>query len=315
MSADQRPTPAAQAGPAAPDLDALAGRVDAALAAVTALEAPARAVAEELKDALSALERAGLAAVITGLRADPRGRELLHELVDAPEVRTLFLLHGLIRPPDLAAQAAAAFADLVARGVEGELVGVEGTTATVRLPGAKGCSAGELRDGVKAALLRAVPGLRAVEVEAAAPARAPGARPAPTFIALSTLTSRTGGWVEGPALAALRPGRLDRCDLGEDTAVVLSIDGALGAFVNACPRQGEPLEAGRLDLADRSITCPGHGLVFDALSGACVTVPGLALTPVPVRVEGDRLRLRTPPTRESPAAPAPRAGTWAGASL
>lgn len=163
-------------------LEELAGRVDAALAAVEVLPGPVRAAALELKDALDALHRAGLARIVADLRADPRGRELLFALVDAPEVLTLLQLHGLVRTPDLAARVRLAFDALVAQGVEGELVAVRGTVAVLRLPAATGCGGAEHRDAVVRALRSAVPGLTDVEVEA--PARTP------TLIPLSALTER-----------------------------------------------------------------------------------------------------------------------------
>ena len=269
----------------ADELDRLAARVDRALAKVADLPAPVREVATELKDALDALHRAGLLRIVQDLRADPRGRELLFALVDVPEVLALFQLHGLVRLPDLATRTSAAFADLVGAGVVGELVRVDGTTAVLRLPGATGCSGAEHRDRVTASLLAAVTGLTAVEVEEPPPA--------PTLIPLASLTVRSApGWVDGPDRLGVLPGQLRRVELGRSSAVVLVADGTLAAWVNACPRQGEPLDAGRLDADEGTITCPAHGLEFDARTGRSRSDPGLALVPVPVRQSGAVVQLR-----------------------
>ncbi|MGZ4590464.1 MAG: Rieske 2Fe-2S domain-containing protein [Actinomycetes bacterium] len=268
-------------------LEQLAARVDTALTKVSALPAPVQVVAIELKDALDELHRVGLARIITDLRADPRGRELLFALVDVPEVLTLFQLHGLVRAPDLATRTRLAFDELVAQGLTGELVRVEGTQAVLRLPGATGCSGAEMKDGIGKALMHAVHGLTAVEVEE--PVKEP------TLIALSSLMVRPGtAWVDGPPRLGVLPGQLRRVDVGGTTAVVLVAGDALVAWVNACPRQGEPLDGGRLDVDECTITCAAHGLEFDALTGESLSVPGLVLTAVPVRDNEGTVQLRPP---------------------
>jgi nitrite reductase/ring-hydroxylating ferredoxin subunit len=83
------------------DLESLAGRVDRAIGDVTSLEPDARATAMALKEAIEAFHKAGLTAIVKRLKEDPRGKELLFELVDDPGVRVLFAMHGIIRtaPP------------------------------------------------------------------------------------------------------------------------------------------------------------------------------------------------------------------------
>ena len=270
-----------------PTLTELAGRVDAALAAVNALPAPVQVVAIELKDALDALHRAGLARIITDLRADERGRELLFALVEAPEVLTLFQVHSLVRAPDLATRTRLAFEGMLTQGLRGELVRVEGSTAVLRLPDAVGCSGAELIDRVRRSLLHAATGLTEVLVEE--PVKAP------TLIAASSLLVRLGAaWVDGPARLGVIPGQLRRVDVAGTSAVVLVVGGTLAAWVNACPRNGEPLDAGRLDAVEGTLTCAGHGLEFDALTGVSVSLPGLALTAVPVRENNGTVQLRPP---------------------
>lgn len=277
-----------RAEPASGELETLAARVDAALAKVDALPAPVQAVAIELKDALDALHRVGLARIITDLRADPRGRELLFALVDVPEVLTLFRLHGLVKAPDLATRTRLAFDELVGQGLDAELVRVEGTVAVLRIPGATGCSGAELKERVVRSLRHAVPGLSAVEVEE--PVKQP------TLITLSSLTVRPGaGWVDGPDRLGVLPGQLRRVDVSGTNAVVLVAAGTVAAWVNECPRQGEPLDGGRLDPDEHTITCAAHGLEFDARTGESLSVPGLALTAVPVRERDGVVQLRPPP--------------------
>ena len=77
----------------------LAEQVDRAITDAERLEPAAREVALGLKAALERFHKVGLTAIVSRLRSDPRGKELLFDLVDEPEVRALLLLHGLIRTP------------------------------------------------------------------------------------------------------------------------------------------------------------------------------------------------------------------------
>ncbi|MCA2333548.1 hypothetical protein JF714_24460, partial [Mycobacterium avium] len=52
-----------------PAFEDLAKRVDDAVTALDGLDAPSRAVAEELKNAIEAIHRAGLVTMVRGLRA------------------------------------------------------------------------------------------------------------------------------------------------------------------------------------------------------------------------------------------------------
>lgn len=276
--------------PADPDTDlarvqSQAARVDAALAKVNALPDPVQVVAIELKDALDDLHREGLTRIIRTLRADDRGRELLFELVDEPEVLLLFQLHGLVREPDLATQVALAFAGLEAQGLVGEVAGVEGTTALLTVPSAVGCSGADVKEGIRRALQHEVPRLTAVEFTEP--------EKAPTLISLSSLKVRSD-WVDGPDRLGVLPGQLRRAQAGSTVAVLLTVGEHLAGWVNACPQAGEPLDGGRLDADEGTLVCAGHGLEFDAVTGECLTLPGVALSPVRVRVLNGRVQLLPP---------------------
>lgn len=83
------------------DLESLAARVDHAIEALGGLDAAAREQAEEVRAAIEAFHRVGLTTIVKRLKDDPRGKELLFELVDDPGVRALLAMHGIIRsaPP------------------------------------------------------------------------------------------------------------------------------------------------------------------------------------------------------------------------
>lgn len=83
------------------DLTRLAEQVDRAIAEISTLEPEIRGKALAVKSAIEEFHRSGLTAIVKTLKADPRGKELLFELVDDPTVYALLTLHGIVRssPP------------------------------------------------------------------------------------------------------------------------------------------------------------------------------------------------------------------------
>lgn len=157
-----------------PSFEALAKRVDDAVAALDDLDPAARRVADELQAAIEDVHKAGLLAIVRRLRADEAGRATLFELVDDPVVHLLLSLHGIIRPDPVthANQVLAAVRpQLHSHGGDVALVRVADGTAFVRLEGAcNGCSMSSvtLRNLVEDALVHGVPAITAVEVVAGA---------------------------------------------------------------------------------------------------------------------------------------------------
>ena len=71
---------------------------------------------------------------------------------------------------------------------------------------------------------------------------------------------------------------------------------AIAAYVNRCPHAGHPLNLrpDRFFTPDGSLLiCNSHGALFEPESGRCVAGPcrGKALTPIPIRMEGDAIVL------------------------
>lgn len=293
-------TTAPERATAEPSFEELARRVDDAANEVTALDGPARQAAEELKTAVEAVHRAGLITMVRRMRADERARELLFELVDEPEVRLLLTLHGIIRPDPMTEAKRVLESvrpSLRSHGGDAELVAVDDGVAHVRLLGAcDGCSmaARTLRDGVERALVDNVPAIRRVEVVQGGPA--------PVLIPLSAVRvgpdPREEGWV--PTLGVddvpageITPLRVAGADGKETEVIVVSLGGRLNAYVNACAHQGLPLDGALLDTEAGTLTCPWHGLCYDAMSGECMSAPGAQLDQLPLRVDDGRVWIRT----------------------
>ncbi|HEX2809346.1 MAG TPA: NifU family protein, partial [Kineosporiaceae bacterium] len=126
------------------DLDRAVRRVDTAVERVGLLDAASRTVALDLKAAMEEFHRDGLVRIVKALKVDPRGKELLFELVDDPVVYALLTMHGIVRadPTVLARRALEEVRPyLESHGGGVSLVGLELPVARVSLSGAcTGCS-------------------------------------------------------------------------------------------------------------------------------------------------------------------------------
>ncbi len=291
-------------------LERTAARLDEAMARVQTLGDDERAVLTELLESLDALHKDALTTIVRRLRDDDRGRELLYALVDEPEVRMVLSMHGIIRPDPLTLAHRAlerVRPTLASHGGDVELDRLEAGVAYVRLHGAcNGCSmsAVTLRDSVEEALRVGVPGLTGVEV-------VPN-DPSPTLIPLESLTVRpahddevrrqaealaSAGWCAAGAVDDLDDGTVRAVTLtagdgrGVD-ALVVRAGGRPAAYVNACAHQGRRLDGALVDATEGTLTCPWHGLCYDAASGECLTMPGAQLAPLPLRVVGGRIWVR-----------------------
>lgn len=289
--------------PPRPSIEDHAARLDETQGRLTGLDPAAREVLSDHLEALNALHADALRILVRTLRDDPRGKELLFELVDDPVVHMVLAMHGIVRPDPVTA-AEAVLRDvrpgLQSHGGDVELVRIEESTAYVRLRGAcNGCSMASvtMRGSVEQALVAGVPGLRAVEV-------VPN-DPEPAFVSLDSIGRRPvaereleeAGWVRAVAASDVPVGglvaRTLRGSLGEVEAIVVNAAGTMAAYVNACAHQGRPLDDALVDADEGTLTCAGHGFCFDATNGECLSMPGAQLESLPLRIEGGQVWVRT----------------------
>lgn len=288
MTVVERPSAAADQQS---EFEQLAAEVDEAVVALDQLDIDAAEQAKALADAVEAFHRPGLVAIVKKLKADPRGKELLFELVDDPSVRALFAMHSIIKADPMARANQALLSVrpyLQSHGGDVELVKIEDGAAFVRLQGScNGCSmsAVTLREGVEEALVQLdeVDRIEVLEDE-----------PTPAFIPLSSVGRRTkeeAGWVPGPSASDIGVGELVRFDLSnDDSFVITNVDNRIAVFRNACIHQGLSLDGGMIE--DGVIRCPWHGFTFEASSGECLSAPGAQLEQMPTRIEDGTIWIR-----------------------
>lgn len=287
----QTPTPGT-------DLDAAARRVDTAVERAELLDAPSRRVAMDLKAAVEDFHREGLLRLVRRLKEDPRGKELLFELVDDPVVYALLVMHGIVRadPMTLAQQALNEVRPyLESHGGGVELVAVEPPVARVRLSGAcSGCSqsATTLRELVETALITRA-GLERVEVVPAEPEQ--------VTIALGSIGVRTQ-WTKGPAMDEVPDGRVTLWHppgasatggpVDPGAIALVRIGEQVSAYRNACAHAGFSLERALVDGEGGVLTCPWHGYKYQALTGECISAADKRLDAHPARVDGGHVWVR-----------------------
>ncbi|MCC7054843.1 MAG: NifU family protein [Gemmatimonadaceae bacterium] len=281
--------------PVAPETE-LARRakaVEAALTEVKGMPIDHRTRATALKDAVEAFHTAGLTQIVRTLKADPRGKELLLEMVDDPSIYALFAMHGIVRA-DLRTRVARVVETVrpytQSHGGDVELVDVRDGIVYVRMAGAcNGCSmsAVTLRNGVEEALREQCPEVTAIEVVPT--------EPAPAAVPLVSIQrgGANAGWLEGPSLDDLVEGKPFRMEMQDGRSLVLLRFGEqVSAFHNECAHQGLPIDGGMVDAEARTITCPWHGFRFDCTTGECLTAPQAQLEQVPLRLDGGRVLVR-----------------------
>ncbi|MGC9039204.1 MAG: NifU family protein, partial [Roseiflexus sp.] len=144
-------------------LERLALRIDQAIAAAGKLDDQARECALELQRAIETFHKEALTRIVRRLKDDPRGKELLFEMVDDPLIYALFARHEIVRPNIVARVSRvldAARPYIRSHGGDVELVEVRENVVYVRLHGScNGCSlsAVTLRNEIEAALRANVP--------------------------------------------------------------------------------------------------------------------------------------------------------------
>lgn len=275
------------------DLPSLAERVDRAIAEVRTLDDASQVKAMAMKSAIEEFHKLGLTRIVQRLKDDPRGKELLFELVEDPAVYTLFSMHSLVRA-DLRTRVARVI-EMVrpymhSHGGDVELVDVAGDAVFLRLKGScNGCSMSSvtLRQGVEEALEQHVPEIKKIEVVP----NEPESHLVPVDVLLGSQKEEPG-WIAGPLADEVPEAQPFRMDFEGGSVVLVKFRSQLQAFKNECAHLGLPLDSATIHPETGVLTCNWHGFRFHCRTGECITAPEAQLERLPLRIDQGRVKVR-----------------------
>ena len=281
-----------------------AARIETLIQEVAAFPDPqARATTEELIQALLDLYGEGLARMLELIvQAEASGYALIEALASDDLLSSLFLLHGL-HPIDIETRIVRALDEvrpyLKSHGGNVEFIKVEDGIAYLRLEGScHGCPSSTitLKLAIEEAINKVAPDLDGLKVEGVVEPPQRSGMPV-TFVPprrrkeSSLSTERDNGWREVPTgLEALPTGVLKVIPVEGEPLLFCQIAGTHYAYHNRCSNCGVSLDAGRLE--GTALTCFSCGRQYDLLrAGRCLDAPNLFLEPVPLLVEGGKVKV------------------------
>lgn len=231
------------------DFEQLAQKVDAAIAEIQTLPPEMRSKAMAMKSAIEEFHKVGLTHIVRAMKSDPRGKEVLFELVEEPAVYALFSMHGLIRA-DLQTQVRRVI-DMVrpymqSHGGDVAFVGMRDKTVLVQLTGnCNGCSMSSvtLKKTVEESLKEHIPEIEGVEV----------VEPAPSNLVQISTVNAGAGWIGGPQLDDVPFDKPFAFRSGDNEILLVRTAQGVKAYRNACAHQGLPLDGAILDADRKSV--------------------------------------------------------------
>ncbi|WP_298343427.1 Rieske (2Fe-2S) protein [Ferrimicrobium sp.] len=253
----------------------LMGRIDSAMAALDALDADARAKAVQLKEVVEKFYASALRQVVIGLRGSSAADELREALLDDPMITTALSVAGLMRPTlaqQVVALLEAVHPQLKLQGAEVTLARVEDSRVVLRAAGsAGGCGGADLQRELGELIRSRVPDCMEVVFEE------DGLAPVP-----SSQELRFKRFVTVATLSEVPDTRPLAVKAGKQSMVLVKVGDRVACFRNECAHQGLPIDGAAID--DCTLTCRWHGFQFDALTGEGITIPGVDLESVTLRI-------------------------------
>jgi 3-phenylpropionate/trans-cinnamate dioxygenase ferredoxin component len=89
-------------------------------------------------------------------------------------------------------------------------------------------------------------------------------------------------FIEATGLEQLRPGTGSRFTLLDKEVAIFNVDGNICAISDICPHAGGSLGLGKLD--GSIVTCPVHGMKFDATTGCFAGTSDFGVAAYPAKV-------------------------------
>jgi|SRR5579859_3019581 len=276
-----------------------AARIEQLIEEVAAFpDAHARATTEELLQALLDMYGEGLARILE-LAEQTEGPD--HALTTAFHndelVGALFLVHGL-HPIDMETRILGALDEvrpyLKSHSGNVELLRVEDGVAYLRLQGScHGCpsSSMTLKLAIEEAIYKAAPDLDGLEVEGVTQlARPITFIPRPRPEEHSGAAEQDGGWNAVAGLGSFARGALKVLHVQGAALLFCQIEGAYYAYHDQCNQCHASLASGKLE--GTILRCSACGQQYDLCrAGRCLEAPDLFLEPVPLLVEGGKVKV------------------------
>jgi len=268
--------------------DDLVGEVERLETMIAGFEEPQRSLAFAYRDSIDALHKAVLRKLIADVKAAPGALEALRTATTDPLVYTVLRYHELVRP-SLQERVETALTTirpmLASHGGNVELVAIVPPDAVeIRFLGS--C------DHCPSSTLTFVAGVRRA-IEEQCPEITDIRQVKGTSLPASPVDFESpfaDSWAFATTLDAIPEHGLEALTIDGEPLLVARSGRTVTCFRDACAHLGLPIAGGTC--GQGRITCPHHGFVYDLATGECLTVPGVQLSPVTVRVVGDRIEIR-----------------------
>jgi Fe-S cluster biogenesis protein NfuA/nitrite reductase/ring-hydroxylating ferredoxin subunit len=260
-----------------------------------------RANAEELVRLLMELYGSALARILEIVDDTGPAVEIYDRLAADDLVASLLVLHGL-HPLNVETRIARALDRvrpyLGSHGGDVKLLGVQEGVVHLRLEGScHGCpsSTVTMKLAIEKAIEEAAPEVIRIEVEGASPAASVasngnGAAPKINQTAVPDLEINSGGWIALDQLPEFTVENLASTTLAGMSVLLCRVGETFYAYQDSCPSCGSAL--GGSVLQENLLTCSSCERRFDLRSaGQCLDMGELHLTPLPLLVEQDGVKI------------------------
>lgn len=97
-------------------------------------------------------------------------------------------------------------------------------------------------------------------------------------------------------VSEIPPGAGQSFEVADRVVAIFNINGQFKAIDDRCPHMGAPLSEGDFDGESCNVVCPWHGWRFNVNDGAWADNPSIKTDTFEIRIVGDELQVRIPPT-------------------
>ncbi|MCA1574349.1 MAG: Rieske 2Fe-2S domain-containing protein [Acidobacteria bacterium] len=276
-----------------------------------------REKALELVQIILRLYGESLRRIIATFDAEPQRDQILGRMANDEVIRSIMLIHGLM-PVSLYDRVAAKLSDLrpylVSQGCDVELLGIDDARARMRLirSGKGAPPIAVLKAKIENALSDVAPDLAGIEIEglsekveatakvAAALGRMiekPPQDSKPALVQIKRkqieVSSPENTWVPVIRSQSIEDGQFKIVNYEDINVLILNLDGEFYAYQNACADGGRSLDNSLFQSPMLNCSCHGYG--YDLRRGNCIERPDLKLTPVPLSIEDQKVRIGLQP--------------------